>query len=161
MREKISENLKKIQQQIKEVEIHYLKMILFNLKTGILGMLRAFIVGLVAGGFSSLFTLGLAEVTRIRNAFPFLLFLLPAGGLLIVWLYRLCGIKKDSGTNLLITAVHHSEQHVPVYLAPLIFGATLITHLFGGSAGREGAALQMGGSIGNTLFERRWALRKP
>lgn len=151
MREKISENLKKIQQQIKEVEIHYLKMILFNLKTGILWMLRAFIVGLVAGGFSSLFTLGLAEVTRIRNAFPFLLFLLPAGGLLIVWLYRLCGIKKDSGTNLLITAVHHSEQHVPVYLAPLIFGATLITHLFGGSAGREGAALQMGGSLGNTL----------
>lgn len=151
MGNKVKEKLRKIQQQLKEVEIHYLKFIGFNLKIGIIWMLRAFIVGLVVGGFSSLFTLGLAEVTRIRNTYPFLLFLLPLGGLLIVWLYRLCGVKKDTGTNLLITAVHNSEQHVPVYLAPLIFGATLITHLFGGSAGREGAALQMGGSLGNTL----------
>ncbi|WP_374991794.1 chloride channel protein, partial [Acinetobacter pittii] len=53
------------------------------------------------------------------------------------------GIEKDRGTNLLFTAVHKSDQDVPFYMAPLIFAATLITHLFGGSAGREGAALQM------------------
>lgn len=141
----------KLRFQIKEVEVHYLKIILFNIKIGVLWMLRAIVVGLVAGVFSSAFTLGLAWVTRTRNENPYLLFLLPAGGLLIVWLYRLCGIRKDEGTNLLITAVHESRHNVPVYLAPLIFGATLITHLFGGSAGREGAALQMGGSIGNTL----------
>ena len=64
-------------------------------------MLRAIVVGLVAGVFSSAFTLGLAWVTRTRNENPYLLFLLPAGGLLIVWLYRLCGIRKDEGTNLL------------------------------------------------------------
>ena len=141
----------KLRFQIKEVEVHYLKIILFNIKIGVLWMLRAIVVGLVAGVFSSAFTLGLAWVTRTRNENPYLLFLLPAGGLLIVWLYQLCGIRKDEGTNLLITAVHESRHNVPVYLAPLIFGATLITHLFGGSAGREGAALQMGGSIGNTL----------
>ena len=141
----------KLRFQIKEVEVHYLKIILFNIKIGVLWMLRAIVVGLVAGVFSSAFTLGLAWVTRTRNENSYLLFLLPAGGLLIVWLYRLCGIRKDEGTNLLITAVHESRHNVPVYLAPLIFGATLITHLFGGSAGREGAALQMGGSIGNTL----------
>ena len=151
MWEKIKEQWKKIQHQIKNVEIHYLKMMGFNLKMGILWMIRAFIVGLVVGGFSSVFTLGLGWVNETRMRYPFLLFLLPVGGLLIVWLYRLCGMKKDTGTNLLITAVHNSHQNVPFYLAPLIFGATLITHLFGGSAGREGAALQMGGSLGNTL----------
>lgn len=145
------ERFKKIEHQIKEVEIHYLKIIIFNLKIGILWMLRACIVGIVAGAFSSLFTVGLAEVTKIRTQHPFFLFLLPVGGIVIVYFYRLCGIKKDRGTNLLITAVHEKNQNVPVYLAPLIFGSTLITHLFGGSAGREGAALQMGGSIGNTL----------
>lgn len=151
MWEKIKEQWKKIQHQIKNVEIHYLKMMGFNLKMGILWMIRAFIVGLMVGGFSSVFTLGLGWVNETRMRYPFLLFLLPVGGLLIVWLYRLCGMKKDTGTNLLITAVHNSHQNVPFYLAPLIFGATLITHLFGGSAGREGAALQMGGSLGNTL----------
>ena len=89
MWEKIKEQWKKIQHQIKNVEIHYLKMMGFNLKMGILWMIRAFIVGLVVGGFSSVFTLGLGWVNETRMRYPFLLFLLPVGGLLIVWLYRL------------------------------------------------------------------------
>ena len=94
MWEKIKEQWKKIQHQIKNVEIHYLKMMGFNLKMGILWMIRAFIVGLVVGGFSSVFTLGLGWVNETRMRYPFLLFLLPVGGLLIVWLYRLCGMER-------------------------------------------------------------------
>lgn len=59
-------------------------------------------------------------------------------------------MKKIPGTNLVLSAIH-SDEDLPLRMAPLIFISTLITHLFGGSAGREGAALQLGGSIGNGL----------
>ena len=114
-------------------------------------MVLAAVVGIVVGGFSSAFAYCLKRVTMIRGAHPMLLFLLPLGGLLIVYLYHLCGVQKDKGTNILLTAVHNANEDVPVFVAPLIFVATLITHLFGGSAGREGAALQMGGSLGNSI----------
>ena len=72
------------------------------------------------------------------------------GGLVIVGLYHLCKDDNDTGTNLVISAIHSGDK-VPFRMAPLIFVSTLITHLFGGSAGREGAALQMGGSIGSSI----------
>lgn len=75
--------------------------------------------------------------------------LLPVGGLVIAGLYKLSG-KKDIGTNEILDAVR-SPQGVPALLAPLIFVSTVITHLFGGSAGREGAALQLGGSIAGLI----------
>lgn len=147
----MKEKIKRLQHQIQVVEMHYLKIILFNIRIGMKWMIRAVLVGLIVGGMSGVFALGLAKVTKIRTMHPSLLLLLPAAGLLIVFFYRMCGIEKDRGTNLLFTAVHKSDQDVPFYMAPLIFAATLITHLFGGSAGREGAALQMGGSLGNTM----------
>ncbi len=77
-------------------------------------------------------------------------FLLPFAGLLIVFTYRRAGLAQDPGTNLVLASIQ-SKQHIPIRMAPLIFFGTIITHLCGGSSGREGAALQIGGSIGEAL----------
>lgn len=108
------------------------------------------IVGIVVGLFGTAFYFGLDIVTRCRNAHQWLIFLLPFGGMAIVFLYHLLKDDDDTGTNLVISAIHSGDR-LPFRMAPLIFISTLITHLFGGSAGREGAALQMGGSIGNSI----------
>lgn len=108
------------------------------------------IVGTIVGLCGIAFFYGLSFVTLLRNQNPWLIYLLPFGGLSIVLIYRLLRNEKDTGTNLVISAIHSNDE-LPLRMAPLIFISTLITHLFGGSAGREGAALQMGGSIGNAL----------
>lgn len=108
------------------------------------------LVGVIVGGVGTLFYYGMQYVTGYRISYPWLIYLLPFGGLIIVGLYKLRKIEQDQGTNLVISAIH-MEQDVPWDMAPLIFISTLITHLFGGSAGREGAALQMGGSLGCSL----------
>ena len=110
----------------------------------------AVIVGVIVGLSGTAFYFCLSLVTVLRTQYHWLLFLLPVGGLAIVAMYRLLHNEKDTGTNLVISAIH-SDDELPLRMAPLIFISTLITHLFGGSAGREGAALQMGGSIGNAL----------
>lgn len=144
-------NIKIFFQNLKLTEVRYGKRILFNLKTCAIWLFMAVITGLSVGAFSSCFAYCLKKVTQIRMACPRLLYLLPAGGVMIVFLYHICGVWKDKGTNALLNAVHGHNQDVPFLMAPLIFVATLITHLFGGSAGREGAALQMGGSLGNSI----------
>ncbi|MCD8149252.1 MAG: chloride channel protein [Clostridiales bacterium] len=116
-----------------------LKWIVFSVLSGIL-------VGLVGVAFYFC----MDAVTSCRAAHPWLIFLLPAAGLAIVGLYRLLHDEKDTGTNLVLSAIHSNDK-IPLRMAPLIFVSTLLTHLFGGSAGREGAALQLGGSIGNAL----------
>lgn len=108
------------------------------------------IAGLVCGGVGTLFYYCISWVTRLRVAHIWLLFCLPLAGLLIVWLYRRAGITKDSGTNLILHTIH-TDQRAPLRMAPLIFIATALTHLCGGSSGREGAALQIGGSLGTFL----------
>lgn len=113
-------------------------------------LLLAVLVGIVTGFVGSAFFHCLTAVTQLRTAYPQLLLALPVGGLLIVWLYHVCGRDNDKGTNMVLAAVREEEK-VPVRVTALIFISTLLTHLFGGSAGREGAALQMGGSIGNGL----------
>ncbi len=87
---------------------------------------------------------------RAARAGPLAVVSAPCRGLIIVGAYHLLHDEKDTGTNLVISAIH-SDDELPLRMAPLIFISTLITHLFGGSAGREGAALQMGGSIGNAI----------
>ncbi len=109
----------------------------------------ALITGLAVGFVSSLFGLGLGAVTAFRGQNPWVIFCLPLAGLAIVWLYRRF-LGEDGGTNLVLSNIHARED-VPWVMAPLIFAATLLTHLCGGSAGREGAALQLGGSLGNLL----------
>ena len=108
------------------------------------------IIGVATGLIGSLFGLGLSFVTNLRTNHPWLLFLLPAAGLIIVFIYNITGSSNNKGTNLVITAIHSNED-VPGKVAPLIIVSTLLTHLCGGSAGREGAALQIGGSVGNEL----------
>lgn len=109
----------------------------------------AAVTGAVGGAVGALFHLSVEYVTGVRKAHSWIVFLLPIGGLVIAGLYKLSG-KKDIGTNEILDAVR-SPQGVPVLLAPLIFVSTVITHLFGGSAGREGAALQLGGSIAGLI----------
>ncbi len=113
------------------------------------GVFSAF-TGLVVGIFSSLFAFCLKAVSDYRSANPAIILFLPAAGVFIVFLYGIFKYKNDKGTNLVISAIH-AEADLPFKMAPLIFVSTIITHLFGGSAGREGAALQLGGSIGNQL----------
>lgn len=116
-------------------------------------IILASITGLVVGGVGVLFVKSLGLANDFRGEHPELILGLPLAGLLIVFLYRICKNENDKGTNLVISTLHHESQ-IPFRMAPLIFISTIITHLFGGSAGREGAALQLGGSIGNQLG--RW-----
>ncbi|NLU24468.1 MAG: chloride channel protein [Clostridiales bacterium] len=104
------------------------------------------LIGLVGGLVGSLFHIGVNRATMIRAAHSWILYLLPLGGLFIAWLYRVTR-TEGKGTNDIIESVHFGSE-VPLLLVPVIFIATVVTHLLGGSAGREGAALQIGGGIG-------------
>jgi H+/Cl- antiporter ClcA len=108
-------------------------------------------MALTVGSASAFFLWALDAVTRIRFSYPGLLFLLPVGGLFVGALYQLYGRSASGGNNLLIDEIHQPGAGVPKRMAPLILIGTLVTHLFGGSAGREGTALQMGGSIAATF----------
>lgn len=118
---------------------YFAKWTLLGLTVGILG-------GLVGAGFH--YTLHF--VTALRSAHSWLVWLLPLGGLATVGLYRLLGLRKNRGTNAIMDGVLQNSD-LPISIAPGIFLATALTHLFGGSAGREGAALQLGGSLANNL----------
>ncbi len=106
--------------------------------------------GILIGAAGTLFSFSMTFVTNTRLNHPWLIWLLPIGGLVIVGCYYVLHDQNDTGTNLVISAIH-SGDHLPLRMAPLIFVSTLLTHLLGGSAGREGAALQLGGSIGNGI----------
>lgn len=99
------------------------------------------------GSASAFFLWSLDALTRVRFSNPWLLWLLPIGGLAVGWLYHHHGKSSAAGNNLLIDEIHQPGAGVPLRMAPLVLIGTLVTHLFGGSAGREGTALQMGGSI--------------
>lgn len=113
------------------------------------------VVGLAGGAVGAAFSKAVAYATALRGENGWLLYLLPLGGLLIVGLYRLCRVS-GIGTNEVFESVR-AEKGVSILLAPAIFLGTVITHLFGGSAGREGAALQLGGSVA-TLFGKLFRL---
>ena len=110
-------------------------------------LILAVLTGGLGGAAISLFRICITYVTDFRDAHKLIILLLPAAGLLIVFIYRLCKMESSAGTNSVIKAARNEEK-VPFRLAPLIFIATVLTHLFGGSVGRTGAALQIGGSIG-------------
>lgn len=107
-------------------------------------------IGIVVGMVGTAFSYGMKAVTEMRQEHPMIILGLPVAGLIIVFLYKIAHRENDHGTNSVLAAVR-SEERLHVVTAPLIFISTLLTHLFGGSAGREGAALQMGGSIGSGL----------
>ena len=134
----------------RQLIMHKVKHNTKRLITSIKWVIFSIVVGIVAGSCGTAFYFALSVVTDFRMKYPWLIYFLPIGGLAIVGLYHLCKDDNDTGTNLVISAIHSGDK-VPFRMAPLIFVSTLITHLFGGSAGREGAALQMGGSIGSSI----------
>lgn len=108
------------------------------------------LLGIIGGIVGSAFHLCLEKVTHLRGEYTWLLFLLPFLGLLIVFLYKCAGFDKDPGTDLVLSSTQ-SEDTIPFRMFPLIFVTSVLTHLGGGSAGREGASLQIGGSLGAKL----------
>lgn len=114
--------------------------------------LASAVVGAVCGLLGAGFHAAIDAVTGLRQANPVIIWFLPLAGLLTLLLYRLCKVSFSAGTNLIIQSVTTNE-HVPILLAPLIVAGTLLSHAFGASVGREGAALQLGGSIGHNLGE--------
>lgn len=109
----------------------------------------ATVIGVACGLVGSAFNFAVSRVTEIRTAEPWLLYLLPLAAAVIALIYRLTKTEGE-GTNNIIDSIHEGER-IPLALVPVIFVSTAITHLFGGSAGREGAALQIGGGIGYNI----------
>ncbi|MCI8554640.1 MAG: chloride channel protein [Clostridiales bacterium] len=135
---------------------HFLEL-LRQSRNDLLAFLRwtliSLMIGGVVGGVGILFHYSTELAADWRESCPWLLWLLPLGGVGIAGLYRLCGMEKDRGADFVLTAVRRGER-LPVKTAPLVFAGTVITHLLGGSSGREGAALQIGGSLSAQLG--RW-----
>lgn len=107
-------------------------------------------VGITVGLAGALFHMAIDRATGLREAHGWILFFLPLAGLLIVWAYHATGMSDDKGTEYIIGAVREGRI-LRIRTAPLIFLSTVLTHLTGGSAGREGAALQLGGSMSNFI----------
>lgn len=131
-------------QLLRRAGLYLLAFLKWTLAAAALGVL----CGLLGTGFHA----AIDRVTGLRQTYPTLIWLLPLAGLLTLLLYRLCRVSFSAGTNLIIQSVTTNE-HVPLPLAPLIVCSTLLSHTFGASVGREGAALQLGGSIGHNFGE--------
>ena len=129
--------------QQQNTSFEFLPVIKHLLKWTLLSLPIAFF----SGSAVALFLWLLDLVTRIRWQHNWLLYLLPLAGILIYFLYKYWGGKTEAGNNLIMDEIHAPGGGVPARMAPLVLATTLITHLFGGSAGREGTAVQMGGSI--------------
>jgi len=137
-----------------------LKSILFirNLNTStILGLsflkwiVISTIVGSLVGSAAAFFLKTLDIATTLRSDNPWLLFLLPIGGAFVSFLYSKYGKNSSKGNNLIIDKINTSNDHIPLRMAPLVFLGTFITHLLGGSAGREGTGVQIGSSIAESV----------
>ena len=129
-----------------------------EIRDGLLGNVRYFVkwilislvIGIVGGSAGTLFAMGVEWATQFRGANGWTLFFMPVAGVCIVWLYQTFHEEGNRGTNMVIESISSNETVTPA-TGPLIFVSTILTHLVGGSTGREGAALQLGGSIGNVF----------
>lgn len=110
-------------------------------------MALSLIIGTSIGSITAFFLVSLEKITAVRIAHPWLIYLLPIAGLVIGLLYYYLGDHAHKGNNILIESHNDSTIAIPFKMAPLVLIGTLLTHLVGGSAGREGTAVQMGGSI--------------
>eukprot|EP01030_Chromulinospumella_sphaerica_P011700 gene11700-11495_t len=111
----------------------------------------AALVALASGSASALFLWALEHATATHVSYPWLIWLLPVAGALVSWVYLKVGKQVEAGNNLLIDEIHDPRKVVPLRMAPLVLVATVISHLFGASVGREGTAVQMGGSLADQL----------
>lgn len=116
-------------------------------------------VAIVTGSMVALFLWLLHSATYIRFNNPYLLFFLPLAGLLIHVIYKGVGQSSEKGNNLIIDEIHSPGAGIPKRMAPIVLFSTVLTHLFGGSAGREGTAVQIGGSVAQ-MFGNWFKLQK-
>ena len=114
-------------------------------------LLLASIVAVLAGTASAGFLFALDWATATRLAHAWLIWLLPLAGFAVGWLYLRYGNSVEGGANLLIDEIHDPKKIIPLRMAPLVLGATVVSHLFGASVGREGTAVQMGGALADQL----------
>ena len=121
----------------------------FLLKWLPLATLTGIVLGIVGGSFHHAIDIA----TELRTHNPWVIWLLPLVGALISLIYIKLGLEKDPGTNVVLRALH-SGDHIPYRLAPAIFLGATLTHFAGGSSGREGAALQLGGSVASWIGHR-------
>lgn len=128
----------------------YIANIIFSVRILLKWIIIGIVIGIIVGCISTLFSHLLTFANTFRHQNPLIVFSLPVGGLAIVFLYRFFKDTNDTGTNMIISSIHSSTD-IPFKMAPLIFITTIITHLCGGSSGREGAAIQLGGSIANKI----------
>ncbi|MDC1105445.1 voltage-gated chloride channel family protein [Prolixibacteraceae bacterium] len=132
-------------ERIKEKTLHVQQ--LASLGYLVKWLLLSLLVGLLAGAASAFFLKSLHWATDFRNDHMMIIFGLPIGGLVIGLMYYYWGEGVVKGNNLLLEEFHSPKKIIQLRMAPLVFIGTVITHLFGGSAGREGTAVQMGGAI--------------
>jgi H+/Cl- antiporter ClcA len=125
-----------------------------RLRFGLGSVLFVIPVGLLAGTASAFFLWALDQVTRTRWDHPWLLFLLPLAGVASGWLFARYGRSVEAGNDLIIDEIHQPGGGVPLRMTPIVLLGTLLTHLCGGSVGREGTAVQMGGSLAHAYG--RW-----
>jgi len=111
----------------------------------------ALAIGSLAGSASALFLWALERATDMRLSHRWLIALLPLAGFAVAWLYGRVGSAVEAGNNLLIDEIHDPKKTVPLRMAPLVLGGTVISHLFGASVGREGTAVQMGGALADQI----------
>ena len=111
----------------------------------------ALLVAALAGTASAVFLFALEWATATRLAHRWLVWLMPLGGFAVGWLYLRFGREVEAGNNLLIDQIHDPDKVVPLRMAPLVLGGTVVSHLFGASVGREGTAVQMGGTLADQL----------
>jgi H+/Cl- antiporter ClcA len=114
-------------------------------------LLLALAVGLLSGSASAFFLFALDWATGTRMAHRWLIALLPLAGFGVGWLYLRFGSAVEAGNNLLIDEIHDPKKVIPLRMAPLVLGGTVVSHLFGASVGREGTAVQMGGALADQL----------
>jgi H+/Cl- antiporter ClcA len=114
-------------------------------------LLLASLVAALAGSASAFFLFALEWATATRLAHPWLVWLLPLAGFAVGAAYLWLGREVEAGNNLLIDEIHDPKKVIPLRMAPLVLAGTVISHLFGGSAGREGTAVQMGGALADQL----------
>lgn len=114
-------------------------------------LLISLMIGIPIGAMSYFFLVTLGMATSYREAHSRIILLLPLGGLTVAALYKYFGQEVKAGNNLLIDNIQKSGKTIPFKMAPFIYIGTIITHLFGGSAGREGTALQMAGAFADQL----------
>jgi chloride channel protein, CIC family len=112
------------------------------------------LVGAICGAASAAFLWLLERATTFRTEHEAIVYTLPLAGLAIGWIYERFGAPIKSGSNLIIDTVHDEGPELPLRMAPMVLIGTVLTHLFGGSAGREGTAVQMGASLTDWVSHR-------